>query len=78
MISVTLYHKMMPLRLEPFQNVAGKGGNPGYQPFLLFPQYFPCHKKQISPFEPESPLNLVFKPFESAWTSLKFGQFSKS
>ena len=30
----------MTLRNMPYENIVGKGENPGKQHFLLFPQYF--------------------------------------
>ena len=36
------------LKKKPFENIAGKGENAGYQHFLLFPQCFlPIPKKNL-------------------------------
>ena len=40
--------------MKPFENIMEKGENAGNQHFLLFPQCFLLHRRQIPPFKPPS------------------------
>ena len=43
----THWQLLMPVRKMPFENIEGKGENPGDQYFLLFQQFFLSHESQI-------------------------------
>ena len=70
-LDLTLYYTIpTTLRKRPLENIVGKGGNAGYQHFLLFLQCFRLFLNQISIFD----LHNFFCCLQMlpSWTILKF------
>ena len=57
----------MILGKKPFKNTAERGGNAGYQYFLVFPQYFLSYQKKW-------PLSAIFKLLSAQASNLYSGK----